>query len=91
MFTPTLPLSTPTLSAEQMANQDTEDAAQLAAQETAAVKGEIYRWKQVPLCSMDKPLNLVRFWEVNSILNHIMQCLSSDVSIDGRDRIPSHV
>lgn len=65
--TPALSPSVPLPSVEQMVNQEAEDAAQ----DIAAVKGEIYRWKQVPLCSMDKPLDLVQFWGVNSILNYI--------------------
>jgi hypothetical protein len=58
--TPALPPSIPTRSAEQIADQEADDAAR----DIAAVKDEIYQWKQVPLCSMDKPLDLVRFWEV---------------------------
>jgi hypothetical protein len=50
-----------------MVDQEAEDAAR----DLAAVKDEIYRWKQVVPRSMDEPLDLVWFWEVSSVLNCI--------------------
>ncbi len=49
-----------------MANQEAEDAAR----DLAAVKSEIYRWKQAPLRTMDEKFDLVRFWEVNLRVDH---------------------
>jgi hypothetical protein len=66
---PALPSSIPTLSgasAEQMADQEAEDAAR----DLAAVKSEIYRWKQAPLRTMDEKFDLVHFWEVSPPKNH---------------------
>ncbi|KAH9080277.1 ribonuclease H-like domain-containing protein, partial [Lactarius deliciosus] len=53
------PPPTNTLTAEQMASQDAEDAAQ----DLTVVKSEIYRWKQAPLRTMDEKFDLVCFWE----------------------------
>jgi hypothetical protein len=64
--TPALPSLIPTLSAEQLANQEAEDAAR----DLAAVKSEIYRWKQAPLRTMDEKFDLVHFWEVSPPTNH---------------------
>jgi hypothetical protein len=51
-----------------MANQDAANAAR----DLAAVKSEIYRWKQAPLHTMDEKFDLVCFWEVNHPMNHAL-------------------
>ena len=68
MSSSALPVSVPTLSAEQVADRDAADAAR----DLTAVKSEIYRWKQAPLRTMDEKFDLVCFWEVNHPLKHAL-------------------
>jgi hypothetical protein len=74
LSTSALPVSVPTPSAEQVASQDAADAAR----DLAAVKSEIYRWKQAPLRTMDEKFDLVCFLEVNHPIKHAL--LTTDVS-----------